>query len=269
MQLTVNGASVYAATGGRPLDPALPLVVFLHGAGLDHSVWALLARWFAHHGNTVLAPDLPGHGRSDGAPLTSIGEMVSWTEALIKAAGASSAAIVGHSMGSLIALALAARSPERVSALGLVAAAPAMPVSPELLNAARANDHAAIDMVTIWGFGFAAGLGGSLAPGAWMSGGGSRLLERANPGVLFADLNACNAYGDGLAAAGKVRCRATLVLGERDLMTPAKAGRQLAAALPDARAVVLPGAGHMLMSERPDDVLAALKDIALREAAST
>ncbi len=55
---------------------------------------------------------------------------------------------------------------------------------------------------------------------------------------------------------------AALVLGERDLMTPAKAGRELGAALPDARVVTLKGAGHMLMSERPDEVLAALREFA-------
>src|SRR5690606_39368553 len=50
----------------------------------------------------------------------------------------------------------------------------------------------------------------------------------------------------------KVKVPVTVVMGERDLMTPAKSGRELAAALPDARTVTLPGAGHMLMSERPD-----------------
>ena len=60
-----------------------------------------------------------------------------------------------------------------------------MPVSADLLDAAKANDHAAIDMVAIWGIGFHAGLGGSLAPGLWMLGGAERLLERARPGVLF------------------------------------------------------------------------------------
>jgi pimeloyl-ACP methyl ester carboxylesterase len=266
MQITVNGTKVYAATGGRKFDAAAPLVVFLHGAGMDHTVWALLARWFAHHGFAVLAPDLPGHGRSEGAPLTSIAEMAKWTAALIEAAGARNARLVGHSMGSLIALELAARQPERVVALGLVAGADAMPVSADLLNAARANDHAAVDMITVWGFGARAGLGGSLAPGAWMFGNGARLLERAPPGVLYADLAACNDYRDGAAASGKVQAPVTLVLGERDLMTPAKAGKQLAAALPKARAVILAGAGHMLMSERPDEVLAALRDVAQQAA---
>src|SRR5207247_10434408 len=120
MHLAVNGAKVYAATGGRTFDRASPLVVVLHGAGLDHTVWALLARWFAHRGFGVLAPDLPGHGRSEGEPLQSIAAMADFTAALIAAAGARNAMIVGHSMGSLVALETAARHPHKVAALGLI-----------------------------------------------------------------------------------------------------------------------------------------------------
>jgi len=262
MQLNVNGVSTFASTGGRDFDPALPAIVFLHGGGCDHTVWALLARWFAHRGHAVLAPDLPGHGRSGGEVLGSIVAMADWTAALIAASGAGKAALVGHSMGSLIALETAARHPDTVTALALIGTAAAMPVSRDLLAAAEANDHAAVDMVSIWGNGFAAGLGGALVPGAWMVGGTERLLERARPGVLFKDLAACNTYNDGLAAASRVTVPAALVLGERDLMTPLAGGLKLAAALSKARAVTLKGAGHMLMSERPDEVLAAIKDFA-------
>ena len=260
MQLVVNGAKTFAATGGRDFDPALPLVLFVHGAALDHTVWALLARWFAHRGFAVLAPDLPGHGRSGGEPLATIGAMADWTAALIETAGARRAALIGHSMGSLVALETAARYPEKITAMGLIGAAAAIPVSRDLLAAAEADDHAAIDMLRIWGYGFRAGIGGSLAPGMWMWGGAERLLERARPGVLFTDLRACNDYRDGLAAAATVAVPATLVLGERDVMTPAKAGMELAAALPNARVITLKGAGHMLMSERPDEVLAAVRE---------
>ena len=117
-------------------------------------------------------------------------------------------------------------------------------------------------MVSIWGHGRRAVIGGSLAPGLWMLGGGERLLERARPGVLFKDLPACNAYRDGLAAAATVTVPALVVLGERDLMTPAKRGSELAAALPNARLVTLKCAGHMLMSERPDEVLHAVGEFA-------
>jgi pimeloyl-ACP methyl ester carboxylesterase len=258
MQLSVNGLDVFAAAGGRDFDATLPALVFLHGAGFDHSTWALHSRWFAHHGFAVLAPDLPGHGRSAGPALTSIREMADWTVALLDSAGAKSAHLIGHSMGSLIALEAAATHPERVSALSLIGTAAVMTVGPDLLKAAEANDRAAIDMVSIWGLGFNAELGGSLAPGLWMHGAAQATLKRCPPGVLFSDLAACNAYQDALAAAAKIKVPTRLILGEKDMMTPAKAGKQLAAAFSHARTIVVPGAGHMIMAERPDDLLAAL-----------
>ena len=259
MRVVVNGSDAHVATGGKKFDPALPAIVFLHGAGMDHSVWALLARSFAHHGFGVLAPDLPGHGRSTGTPLSSIAALADWAAALIDAAGVAKARIVGHSMGTLIALETAARHPGKVSGLGLIATAAPMRVSDDLLNAAKADDHAAIDMMSIWGEGYRATLGGSLAPGLWMLGGAERLLERARPGVIFADLSACNTYTDALAAAAKVTVPSIVIQGSRDVMTPFKGGKAIAAAIPGCRLVMIEGAGHMLMSERPEDVLAALR----------
>jgi pimeloyl-ACP methyl ester carboxylesterase len=260
MQLQVNGTDIFIATGGREFDPALPTVTMLHGAGFDHTSWALHSRWFAHHGYGVLAPDLPGHGRSAGMPLSTIADMADWVAALLNAAGVAKARLIGHSMGSLIALETAARHPARVSALSLIGTAATMTVGPDLLKAAEANDHAAIDMVSVWGLGYYAELGGSLAPGLWMHYGAARVLEQCRPGVLFNDLSACNAYQNALAAAAQVTVPATVILGERDMMTPARAGKALAAALPNSRTVVLSGAGHMMMTERPDDLLAALRD---------
>jgi pimeloyl-ACP methyl ester carboxylesterase len=259
MQLSVNGSDTFVATGGREFDSSLPTIVLLHGAGFDHTTWALHSRWFAHHGFGVLAPDLPGHGRSAGAPLPDIAEMADWTVALLDAAGASKARLVGHSMGSLIALETAARHKARVSALSLIGTTAIMTVGPDLLKAAEANDHAAIDMVSIWGLGFQAELGGSLAPGLWMHSGAQRVLEQCRPGVLFNDLSACNAYQGALAAAAGITVPATFILGERDMMTSAKGGKALAAALPNSRTVVLRGAGHMMMVEQPDELLAALR----------
>ena len=72
MELTVNGARTFCYTGGKPFDATRPTVVFLHGVLNDHSVWILQTRWFAHHGYSVLAPDLPGHARSEGEPPASV-----------------------------------------------------------------------------------------------------------------------------------------------------------------------------------------------------
>src|SRR6202162_4643510 len=135
MQLSVNGIDAFVATGGREFDSSQPTVVLLHGAGFDHSTLALHSGWFPHHGFGVLAPDLPGHGRSTGAPLASIAEMADWIAALLDAAGAAKARLVGHSMGSLIALETAARHPAKVSALSLIGTAapttggPALPTA--------------------------------------------------------------------------------------------------------------------------------------------
>lgn len=258
MQLIVNGHATHVATGGRVHAAGQPWAVFVHGAGLDHTVWALQSRWLAFRGWNVLAVDLPGHGRSEGAPLTSIGAMADWLVALLDAAGAPTAAVIGHSMGSLIALEAAARAPARVDRLILIGSAATMPVHPDLLAAAQANQQAAIDMVNLWGYGQAAGLGGSAAPGVWMVGAGERVLQRARPGVLHCDLAACNAF-KGLEVAAAVRAPTLLVSGERDQMTPLKNARQLAAAIPGAQLTVLPGAGHMLLAECPDALLDAFR----------
>ncbi|MCW5675658.1 MAG: alpha/beta hydrolase [Xanthobacteraceae bacterium] len=257
MRINVSGEEVYAATGGQEFDPQKPLVIFLHGAGFDHSAWALYTRWHAHHGFSVLAPDLPGHGQSGGKPLTSVEQYADWVVALIDAVGAKQARLVGHSLGTLIAIDAAARFPEKVTGLRLIATATSMPVSEALLNAAKENSPDAIAMMTVWGFGHRAGLGGSLTPGGWMMGKGVRTLETMKPGVLHADLSASNGYNASEAAA-KITVPVTIVLGERDLMTPAKNGKALATLIRGAKTVVLPGAGHMMLAEAPDDVLKAI-----------
>lgn len=262
MQFEVQGHTAYAAGGGRAHQAGRPLAVFIHGAGLDHTVWALHSRWLAFHGWNVCAVDLPGHGKSAGVALTSIAELAQWTADFIKAAGTAastnSATLIGHSMGSLVALSAAAQFPQTVDKLVLIGTAASMPVHPDLLGAAAANDHAAIDMVNLWGFGFAAGLGGSRAPGVWMVGAGERILERAGAGVLHADLAACNAYRDALADAAKVKAPSLLICGQKDQMTPLKSALALAAGIAGSKIVALDSAGHMLMAERPYDVTDAI-----------
>jgi pimeloyl-ACP methyl ester carboxylesterase len=262
MELVVQGRKAYAYTGGKPFDPTLPCVVFLHGALHDHSVWNLLARWFAHHGHGVLAVDLPDHSRSAGPALPDVESLADWTLALLDAAGVQRAALVGHSMGSLIALEAAARAPGRVTRLVMIATACPMKVSQALLDTSRDDPLRAIDMVTVFSHSTLAAKPSFPGPGAWLHGSGRALdrlvLARASHANLFRhDFGVCDAYANGLAAAAQVACPATLILGERDQMTLPKTARELAAAL-RAHTVLLPG-GHMLMSETPDAVLNALR----------
>ncbi len=260
MELRVDGRRAFATTGGRLHVPGQKAVILVHGAGMDRTVWVLQTRYFAHHGRNVLAVDLPGHGRSEGPPLASVGDMAEWLARLMDAADIETASIVGHSMGSLAALELCARFPGRVDAAALLSTAFPMAVSEELLSAAKADNRDAIDMITAWGHGRDARLGGHMAPGLWMTGGAERLLEGACAGVLHADLRACDGYRDGLEAAARVRCPVLLVLGREDRMTPPRAARELADAIPSARTVVIDACGHMAMIERPDQVLDAIRE---------
>jgi pimeloyl-ACP methyl ester carboxylesterase len=259
MRIEIEGISTYAYTGSRAFDPALPTVVFVHGAANDHSVWALQSRYFAHHRRNVLAVDLPGHGRSGGEPLASVEAIGEWLVALLDAAHVHHAALVGHSLGALAVLDVAGRHPRRVETITLLGPAVPMPVADALLDAAKADDHLAYELITGWSFAPGHQLGGNQQPGVWMIGNALRLMERSRRGALYADLLACHRYSRGLAAAGQVRCPALLILGQRDLMAPAQNTVALTAALAGCRVVTIPDCGHSLMAEAPDAVLDALR----------
>jgi pimeloyl-ACP methyl ester carboxylesterase len=259
MRLDVAGHSVYAYTGTRAFRRGLPAVVFVHGAANDHGVFALQSRYFAWHGMNALALDLPGHGRSSGEPLPSVEALADWLHDVVDALAVRDADLVGHSMGSLAVLECAARYPERVRRMALLGPSVPMPVSDDLLAAAARDDHVAYELINGWSFAAGSQLGGNEWPGVWMLGNAMRLMERARDGVLSTDLAACNQYANGLAAAARVRCRALVVMGARDIMAPPRDTKALIDALPDVRTVTLPETGHSLMAERPGDVLDALR----------
>ena len=261
MRLTVQGRTAYAYTGGKPFASNGPCVVFIHGALNDHSVWTLLARWYAHHGHRVLAVDQPGHGRSDGPPLASVEALADWVLALLDAAGVQAAHLVGHSMGSLIALEAAARAPARAAGLVMVGTAYPMKVSDALLTTARDDPSRAIAMVNAFSHSSLASKPSYPGPGAWLRGGSSALMHRIQSdaeGNLFEhDFRVCDAYAGGMEAAARVTCGAHLIVGSRDVMTPAKATTELAGTLNAAVSRI--SSGHALMQEAPDAVLNAMR----------
>ena len=257
MQIQVDRKIAYAYTGTKPLAAPQRTVVFVHGAANDHSVWALQSRYFAYHGFNVLAVDLPGHGRSQGPALTSVQDMADWAVRLLDAVSIKQATFVGHSMGSLISLEAAARYPDRVTQLALIATAFPMKVSDALLSAASANEHAALEMINVWSHSANGQAGGNRVPGQWIMGGSMRLLERT-AGPLHIDFVACDGYTAGEVSAASIACPVLIIAGGKDAMTPPRAARALLAKLGDARSVIVEGSGHDLMSEQPDAVLDAL-----------
>ncbi|MEB0013289.1 alpha/beta hydrolase [Glaciimonas sp. Gout2] len=278
MLINVQGHDAYCYTGGKPFDATLPTAVFIHGAQNDHSVWILQTRYFAHHGFSVLAVDLPGHGRSQGAPLTTVESMSDWLLALLKAANVTKALLVGHSMGSLIALETAGRTPSSVliGGIAMVASAYPMKVSEVLLEAANSDQPTAIAMVNKWSHASFVQKPSNPGPGFYVLGGSQRLMEhiatrdernvakatdlpsteniRSGDTVFYTDFMTCNTYQHGDAAASAIRCPALFLLGKRDAMTPPKAAKTIISNIPHAK-VALIDSGHALMAEQPDAVL--------------
>jgi pimeloyl-ACP methyl ester carboxylesterase len=259
VQFIVEGYPAYAYTGGRPFDPEAPAAVLIHGAAFDHSVWQWQSRYLANQGFTVLAVDLPAHGRSPGTVRREIAAYARWVAALLEAAGLERVHLAGHSMGSLIALETALRHRGKLLSLALLGTAAPMAVGEAFLAAAHDRASAAFDMEAVWGHSRHAQLATSPVPGVTLLGASRGLNGRSAPGVLEACLVACREYAADMEAVRALDLPTLVVAGRRDVMTPFKAGQAVAGAIPHARFAAL-DAGHSLMSEAPREVAALLRD---------
>lgn len=255
MIVTINKEKIFVATGGQVFDNSKPTVVLMHGSGLDHRCWALQARWFAFHGYSVFAPDLPGHSLSEGEPLGSIEAMGKWLVSALDSAGATSIHLVGHSMGFLIALEAANLLEGRLKTLTAIASAESIPVNEDLITTAESSAAAAADLMLKWGFGSTAQLGVSAVPGMQPIAIGRQIMSD-NP--LAIDLKACQDYVRGGNMAQNIRCPSHVILATEDKMTPCKFGLELADRL-KAKVSQIDNSGHMLPLESPKKTLDAAK----------
>lgn len=228
-----------------------PPVVLIHGAGGTHLYWPSEVRRLA--GYHVYAPDLPGHGKSGGRGMQSIG---TYTQALIHwmdAVDLHSAVLIGHSMGSAIALALALDHPSRVLGLGLVGAGARLRVAPELLEQASNQTTFLNAVTTVISRSFSPHAPARLTELA------ARRMAETRSSVLYGDFLACDEFDvrDRLAEIHQP----TLVLcGTDDQMTPLRHAQFLASAIPNAVLKLIPHAGHMVMLEQPQAAAAAISE---------
>ncbi len=223
---------------------AATTVAFLHGALNDHRVWTPLVQRLSPY--TCLALDLPGHVQGAGLPLDSIEALADWLWAELDRRSVQKAALVGYSMGSLIALEAAARRPDRAHSLTLAGTAYPMRVSEGMLSAARDQPEQAMAMVDGYSRSQPDPQGQLLAL--------MHSVMAVQPGVnlLEHDLRLCDQYANGLQAAANVTCPTQLILGEHDKMTPIKRAMNLAEAL--KAPVHKLNAGHALMAEASQEM---------------
>ncbi len=267
-ELEIRGREVYCGAGGAAWRPKRPLALLLHGAGCDHTVWALQARSLAQHGWNVAAPDLPGHGASADLDLYTIADFATWTvdfaAEVAAMAGSKELALIGHSMGACIAVDAAARPNRLTSRVALLGAGETLRVNPGLLTDTLKRPLDAHRFIAAFGHGAGAHFGGAESPGLWMLGATMALLDRCAPEVLHRDFAACNEW-EGSESAPGIRCPALVVSGAGDRMTPPRAGRALADRIGggnggSAGFVTVADAGHMLMAEAPGAVTRCLRD---------
>ena len=259
MKIKVNDKEVFASTGGQPFDPKKPVIIFVHGSGLSHITWVLQTRYFAFHGYSVLAVDLPGHGDSEGPALKSIEDMGEWISDLIDAVGIKHASLVGHSQGCLVTMECAARYPDKIKSLSLMGGAAAIPMNPDLLDLAEKGDPKAVDLMMDWAHGPSGHFGGHAVPGLHHINIGGTIVKNGSVKVLGVDFRACDNYKEGLNTAKKIKCPVINILGEYDKMTPIKQGKKLADAISNSEVVIIQNCGHMILLEEADQALAALK----------
>jgi len=265
MHIDFQGHGTFVGTGGADWQEGRASLVLQHGAGMDRTVWVLLARYAARHGYNVIAADFPAHGASKGEALTSIEAQGQWLLDLIdqlrRSHGLPDGQLIlgGHSMGALAVLAAAQAKPSVAESLILFGAAYPMPVGAPLLDASSRNEQAAIDMITFYSHSFSSRLGHNPIAGINVYNTADALLRRAAPGVLHTDLQACNQFlvSDQALKHLGTQLQCSLISGAEDRMTPAKFSSSLAEAL-GAEVFMLEDCGHMMMGEQPEACLQAM-----------
>jgi pimeloyl-ACP methyl ester carboxylesterase len=226
-----------------------PALILIHGAGGSHLHWPAALRRMP--GATVYAVDLPGHGRSEGPGREHIEDYVADIVGFMDAVGVSRGVLVGHSMGGAIAQMTALMAPERVAGLVLVGTGARLRVAPALLDGILQDARGALALITEWAWGPEADPA--------MVARGRQMMARVNPRVVWGDFAACDRF-DIRERVGEITAPTLVITGSEDRMTLPRFGQWLAERIPGARFVLVEGAGHMVMLEKPDQVASAVRE---------
>jgi len=235
-------------------DKKKPSILLMHGSGLTHIVWSLHEQFYATQGYNVLSVDLPGHGNSEGPSLKSIEEISDWIKSLMNVLDINKLIIIGHSQGSLVGIDFAARYPNLINSLVLVAGSYKMPVNQDLINYAEAGDEKAVLLMMKWGYeGSKAFIGGNPVKKIINS---SREIRE----VLAVDLNACNNYKGGKESLEKINCSTLCIFGDLDKMVPLEVGNKMSSMIKNAEKKVINNCGHMIIFEKAFEMRQIVKE---------
>ena len=226
----------------------------MHGSGLTHIVWSLHEQFYASQGFNILSVDLPGHGNSEGPSLKSIEEISDWVKSLMNVLDIKKLIIIGHSQGCLVGIDFAARYPNLINCLVLVAGSYKMPVNQDLIDYAEEGDEKAVLLMMKWGYeGSKAFIGGNPVKKIINS---SREIRE----VLAVDLNACNNYKGGKESLEKINCPTLCIFGDLDKMVPLEVGNKMASMIKNSEKKVINNCGHMIIFEKAFEMRKIVKE---------
>ncbi|WP_157592054.1 alpha/beta fold hydrolase [Solirubrobacter soli] len=229
-----------------------PAVVLIHGHPFNRSMWAPQLHELP---GRVIAPDLRGYGDSPLTPGTV--QMRELAADIWETLDVERVAVVGMSMGGLIAMEMVHARPERVSALGLVATT-AQPVT----DAERAERRALADEVERVGMGplveyMAPPLFGPDAPPDVVAS-VHAMMERNRPAGAAAAMRGRVQRPDYRPILRAVDVPVFVCVGDHDTWSTAEVTAELVGCLREPEVLVLEGVGHMPNLERPEAFNAAL-----------
>jgi pimeloyl-ACP methyl ester carboxylesterase len=245
-RIKVDGIDVQYETAGA----GAPCVCLVHGTGGTGGVWARQLEGLADVAR-VVAPDLPGHGRSGGEPPRCIEESAAFVARLLDALCVPRAVVGGHSMGGAVALQFALTWPDRVAGLVLVGTGARLRVLPRLLELLGSNYPEGVGLLME----MAVGVG---APGQLKA--TLHRLTAANPQrVVLGDLKACDVF-DVMDRIHAMSIPTVAICGEEDQLTPPRYSRLFAERIAGTRLAIVAGAGHYVQVEQPEATTRALRE---------
>ena len=245
---SVGDEQIYFVQSGERGTP----IVFVHGAGGSHLILGNQVRALGAITRTI-ALDLPGHNKSGTRGRDTIEDYRDVVAAFLAALGCERAVIVGHSMGGAIALTFALSHPEHVAGIGLVGTGARLRVLPAILDGILHDFENTARKITEYSF----------APRAdtELMKNSEIQLRLCDPKVTHGDYSACNNF-DVMDRLAEIRMPAVIICGKQDRLTPPKYSEFLASKNPLARVVLINGAGHNVMMEKPEEVNRALAEFA-------
>jgi 3-oxoadipate enol-lactonase len=235
-------------------------VVLLHSLALDATIWADFAAGFAD-GIRIVAPDLPGHGRSPGSGAATVESMADAVADLVVSVCDVPVTLIGMSLGGSVAQAVAIRHSQLVARLGLVDTTAWYGPNASATWAERSDQAQREGLPSLADFQLE----------RWFTNDfrarrpelGEQLLEIFRQTGLDDYVRSCTALGamDLRSQLGAIQVPTAIVVGELDRATPPAHAEALSAAIAGSTMTVVPDCKHLSALERPADVRAALAPI--------